>query len=34
MCGESTSPVVSNGIVFVAFDNAIVALNAGNGHEL
>lgn len=32
--GEGTSPVVSNGIVFVAFDNAIVALNAENGSEL
>jgi outer membrane protein assembly factor BamB len=32
--GEGTSPVVSNGIVFVAFDNAVVALNATNGSEL
>lgn len=32
--GEGTSPVVSNGIVFVAFDNAIVALNAQTGSEL
>jgi outer membrane protein assembly factor BamB len=32
--GEGTSPVVANGIVFVAFDNAIVALNARNGDEL
>jgi outer membrane protein assembly factor BamB len=32
--GEGTSPVVSNGIVFVAFDNAIVALNAVSGKEL
>ncbi len=29
--GEGTSPVVANGIVFVAFDGAIVALNAVNG---
>lgn len=29
--GEGTSPVVANGIVFVAFDGAIVALNATNG---
>lgn len=32
--GEGTSPVVANGIVFVAFDGAIVALNAGNGNTL
>ncbi len=32
--GEGTSPVVANGIVFVAFDGAIVALNALNGKEL
>lgn len=32
--GEGTSAVVSNGIVFVAFDNAIVALNALTGREL
>jgi|HubBroStandDraft_4_1064222.scaffolds.fasta_scaffold00128_14 outer membrane protein assembly factor BamB len=32
--GEGTSPVVANGIVFIAFDNAIVALNALNGNEL
>lgn len=32
--GEGTSAVVSNGIVFVAFDNAIVALNAASGKEL
>ncbi len=32
--GEGTSPVVANGIVFVAFDNAIVALNAVNGSVL
>ena len=32
--GEGTSPVVSNGIVFVAFDGAIVALDAENGNEL
>jgi outer membrane protein assembly factor BamB len=32
--GEGTSPVVANGIVFVAFDGALVALNALNGHVL
>jgi outer membrane protein assembly factor BamB len=32
--GEGTSPVVANGIVFVAFDNKIVALNALTGNEL
>jgi len=32
--GEGTSPVVANGIVFVAFDGAIVALNALSGHIL
>lgn len=32
--GEGTSPVVANGIVFVAFDNALVALNALTGSEL
>ena len=32
--GEGTSPVVANGIVFVAFDGAIVALNATSGTEL
>lgn len=32
--GEGTSPVVSNGIVFVAFDGALVALNAQTGAEL
>jgi outer membrane protein assembly factor BamB len=32
--GEGTSPVIANGIVFVAFDGAIVALNARNGNEL
>jgi PQQ-like domain len=32
--GEGTSPVVANGIVFVAFDDAIVALNAVNGNLL
>ena len=32
--GEGTSPVVSNGIVFVAMDNAIYALAAQNGNEL
>jgi outer membrane protein assembly factor BamB len=32
--GEGTSPVVADGIVFVAFDNAVVALNARNGKQL
>jgi outer membrane protein assembly factor BamB len=32
--GEGTSPVVSNGIVFVAFDNQIVALDASHGRRL
>ncbi|MGB8966041.1 MAG: PQQ-binding-like beta-propeller repeat protein [Candidatus Cybelea sp.] len=32
--GEGTSPVIANGMVFVAFDGAIVALNARNGNEL
>jgi len=32
--GEGTSPAVANGIVFVAFDDAIVALNALSGAEL
>jgi outer membrane protein assembly factor BamB len=32
--GEGTSPVVSNGIVFVAFDGRIVALNARTGGVL
>ena len=32
--GEGTSPVVANGILFVAFDNALVALNAVNGNLL
>ena len=32
--GEGTSPVVADGIVFVAFDDAIVALNALSGKEL
>ncbi len=32
--GEGTTPVVANGIVFVAFDGAIVALEALNGHIL
>jgi hypothetical protein len=32
--GEGTSPVVSNGIVFVAMDNAIYALTATGGTEL
>jgi outer membrane protein assembly factor BamB len=31
---QGTSPVVSNGIVFDAFDGAIVALDAGSGREL
>jgi len=31
---QGTSPVVSNGIVFDAFDGAIVALDAQNGHGL
>jgi len=32
--GEGTSPVVSNGILFVAFDRAIVALDALSGRTL
>ena len=32
--GEGTSPVVANGIVFVAFDGAIVALDALSGRVL
>jgi outer membrane protein assembly factor BamB len=32
--GEGSSPVVANGVVFVAFDNALVALNATTGREL
>ncbi|MBV9719950.1 MAG: PQQ-binding-like beta-propeller repeat protein [Candidatus Eremiobacteraeota bacterium] len=32
--GEGTSPVVANGIVFVAFDGALFALNAINGNVL
>lgn len=32
--GEGTSPVVSNGIVFVAMDDAIYALSAQTGNEL
>jgi outer membrane protein assembly factor BamB len=32
--GEGTSPVVANGIVFIAFDGAIYALNAANGSAL
>jgi outer membrane protein assembly factor BamB len=32
--GEGTSPVVSNGVVFVAFDDQIVALNARSGRKL
>lgn len=32
--GEGSSPVVANGIVFVAFDGALVALNATSGSEL
>jgi outer membrane protein assembly factor BamB len=31
---QGTSPVVSNGIVFGAFDGAIVALDAQNGRTL
>jgi outer membrane protein assembly factor BamB len=32
--GEGSSPVVANGLVFAAFDGALVALNASTGHEL
>jgi len=32
--GEGTSPVVADGIVFIAFDGAIVALDAMNGNAL
>ena len=32
--GEGSSPVVANGIVFVAFDSALVALSATSGREL
>jgi outer membrane protein assembly factor BamB len=32
--GEGSSPVVADGIVFVAFDGALVALNALSGNEL
>lgn len=32
--GQGTSPVVSNGIVFVAFDGQIAALNANSGRLL
>jgi outer membrane protein assembly factor BamB len=32
--GEGSSPVVANGIVFVAFNEALVALNALTGKEL
>lgn len=32
--GEGTSPAISNGIVFVAFDNALVALDVRNGKLL
>src|SRR5580704_5259180 len=32
--GEGSSPVVANGIVFDAFNNALVALNATTGKEL
>jgi outer membrane protein assembly factor BamB len=32
--GEGTSPAVANGIVFVAFDGALIALNAMNGNVL
>ncbi len=31
---RGTSPVVANGVVFVAFDNALVALNATTGAQL
>ncbi|MBV9334153.1 MAG: PQQ-binding-like beta-propeller repeat protein [Candidatus Eremiobacteraeota bacterium] len=32
--GEGTTPIVANGILFVAYDGAIVALNATNGNLL
>jgi PQQ-like domain len=32
--GEGTSPVVADGIVFIAFDGALFALNAVNGNVL
>jgi outer membrane protein assembly factor BamB len=32
--GEGSSPVVANGIVFVAFNDALVALDAATGKEL
>ncbi len=32
--GEGTTPVVANGIVFVAYDGAVVALNATSGNVL
>jgi outer membrane protein assembly factor BamB len=32
--GEGTSPVVANGIVFIAFDGAVFALDALTGHVL
>ena len=32
--GEGTSPVVANGMVFVAFDGAVVALDARTGKVL
>jgi outer membrane protein assembly factor BamB len=32
--GEGTSPVVSNGIVFVAMDNALLALDTLTGKTL
>jgi outer membrane protein assembly factor BamB len=32
--GEGTTPVVANGMLFVAYDGAIVALNAANGNLL
>ena len=32
--GEGTSPVVADGVVFVAFDNALIALSAQSGNEL
>jgi hypothetical protein len=32
--GEGTSPVVADGILFIAFDNAVFALNAASGSTL
>ncbi|HEX4013563.1 MAG TPA: PQQ-binding-like beta-propeller repeat protein [Candidatus Cybelea sp.] len=32
--GEGTTPVVANGIVFIAYDGALFALDALNGNEL